>query len=211
MSRREPRRGRLPEAARRILSWAASALRAALSQALPASPTFPGRSIPSGPCSFGPATVRLAACRVHHERQGVTMVVRSRRDGFTLIELLIGLSILTTLGVLFLPAIQSARESSRLATCRNHISQLSKGMLQHEHFQGYFPSAGWSPSWLGVADRTGDSAQPGGWAYDILPYIDETATRNLVAKIPAGGQAAFLVMTVTTLPKILSPRAFLDA
>lgn len=140
------------------------------------------------------------------------MVVRksrggfTRRDGFTLIELLIGLSILTSLGVLFLPAIQSARESSRLATCRNHISQLSKGMIQHEHFQGYFPSAGWSPSWLGVAERTGDSAQPGGWAYDILPYIEETATRNLVSKIPAGGEAAaYGKLAAAPLPMFTCP------
>jgi prepilin-type N-terminal cleavage/methylation domain-containing protein len=133
-------------------------------------------------------------------------VLRHRRGGFTLIELLIGMSILTTLGVLFLPAIQSARESSRLASCRNHISQLSKGMLQHEHFQGYFPSAGWSPSWLGVADRTGDSAQPGGWAYDILPYIDETATRNLVANVPAGGaNAAYGKLAAAPLPMFSCP------
>lgn len=133
-------------------------------------------------------------------------VSRHRRGGFTLIELLIGLSILTTLGMLFLPAIQSARESSRLASCRNHISQLSKGMLQHEHFQGYFPSAGWSPSWLGVADRTGDSAQPGGWAYGILPYIDETATRNLVANVPAGGaNAAYAKLAAAPLPMFSCP------
>jgi prepilin-type N-terminal cleavage/methylation domain-containing protein len=132
--------------------------------------------------------------------------LRRCRAGFTLIELLIGLSILTTLGMLFLPAIQSARESSRLASCRNHISQLSKGMLQHEHFQGYFPSAGWSPSWLGVADRTGDSAQPGGWAYGILPYIDETATRNLVANVPAGGaNAAYAKLAAAPLPMFSCP------
>ncbi len=116
------------------------------------------------------------------------------------------MAILTTLGFLFLPAIQSARESSRLASCRNHISQLSKGMLQHEHSLGYFPSAGWSPSWLGVADRMGDSAQPGGWAYDILPYIEETATRNLVANVPAGGMnAAYGKLAAAPLPMFSCP------
>jgi len=130
----------------------------------------------------------------------------THRGGFTLIELLIGMAILTTLGFMFFPAIQAARESSRLATCRNHISQLSKGMLQHEHFQGYFPSAGWSPSWMGVAERTGDSAQPGGWAYGILPYIEETTTRNLVANVPAGGaNAAYAKLAAASLPLFSCP------
>jgi prepilin-type N-terminal cleavage/methylation domain-containing protein len=130
----------------------------------------------------------------------------THRGGFTLIELLIGMAILTTLGFMFFPAIQAARESSRLASCRNHISQLSKGMLQHEHFLGYFPSAGWSPSWMGVAERTGDAAQPGGWAYDILPYIEETTTRNLVANVPAGGAAAaYGKLAAATLPLFSCP------
>ena len=135
-----------------------------------------------------------------HERQGNAMVLQ-RRSGFTLIELLVGISIFTILGAIMLPAIQSSRESARLTSCRNNISQLSKGMIQHETYYGYFPSGGWSPQWLGVADRPGDSAQPGGWSFGVLPYIEELGARNTVANVPVGGEtAAYTKLVTTSLP-----------
>jgi hypothetical protein len=100
-----------------------------------------------------------------------------------------------------LPAIQSSREAARLTSCRSNISQLSKGMIQHETFHGYFPSGGWSSEWLGVAERTGDSSQPGGWAFGVLPYIEELTARNIVANVPAGGEdAAYAKLVTTSLP-----------
>ena len=135
-----------------------------------------------------------------HERQGNAMVLQ-RRSGFTLVELLIGIAIFTTLGAIMLPAIQSSRESARLTSCRNNISQLSKGMVQHETYYGYFPSGGWSPQWLGVAERSGDSSQPGGWSFGVLPYIEEVGVRNMVANVPAGGEtAAYAKLVTTSLP-----------
>jgi hypothetical protein len=105
-----------------------------------------------------------------------------------------------------LPAIQSARESARLTSCRNNISQLSKGMIAHEAYYGYFPSGGWSPQWLGMGDRSGDSSQPGGWAYGVLPYIEEVGLRNSVANVPAGGMnAAYATLATTSLPTFACP------
>ena len=128
-------------------------------------------------------------------------MVLQRRSGFTLLELLIGLSIITALAAIMLPAIQSSRESARLTACRSNISQLSKGMIEHETFHGYFPSGGWSPEWLGVAERTGDSSQPGGWTFGVLPYIEELSTRNIVANVPASGMnAAYGKLATTSLP-----------
>ena len=75
------------------------------------------------------------------------------------------IAIIGTLAGLLLPAVQSARESSRMTACRNHVGQLAKAMLHHESSQGFFPSGGWGPNWLGVAGRTSDSTQPGGWIY----------------------------------------------
>lgn len=133
-------------------------------------------------------------------------MVLQRRSGFTLIELLIGISIFTILGAIMLPAIQSARESARLTSCRNNISQLSKGMIQHETYYGYFPSGGWSPQWLGVASRSGDSSQPGGWSFGVLPYIEEVSLRNTVANVPAGGEAAaYAKLVSTSLPTFACP------
>ena len=133
-------------------------------------------------------------------------MVLQRRSGFTLIELLVGISIFTILGAIMLPAIQSSRESARLTSCRNNISQLSKGMIQHETYYGYFPSGGWSPQWLGVADRPGDSSQPGGWSFGVLPYIEEVGVRNMVANVPAGGEtAAYTKLVTTSLPGFSCP------
>jgi len=125
-------------------------------------------------------------------------MVSRRRTGFTIVELLIGVSIVAALTAVTLPAIQASREAARLTSCRNNVTQLSKAMVQFEGYYGYFPSGGWSGQWLGVADRPGDSAQPGGWAYSVLPYMEEMATRNIVSNVSPGGAAAAYNKLVTT-------------
>jgi prepilin-type N-terminal cleavage/methylation domain-containing protein len=133
-------------------------------------------------------------------------MVLQRRSAFTLVELLIGVAIISTLGAILLPAIQSAREAARLTSCRSNIAQLSKGMIEHETFHGYFPSGGWSPQWLGMAERSGDSSQPGGWAFGVLPYIEEIGVRNMVANVPAGGaNAAYGDLATASLPMFACP------
>ena len=133
-------------------------------------------------------------------------MVSQRRHGFTIVELLIGVSIVAALTAVTLPAIQASREAARLTTCRNNVTQLSKGLIQYEAYYSYFPSGGWSPQWVGVADRTGDSAQPGGWAFSMLPYIDELPTRNIVANVPASGvSTAYNKLMTTSLPQFSCP------
>jgi type II secretory pathway pseudopilin PulG len=107
-----------------------------------------------------------------------------------LIELLVVIAIAAVLSSLILPAIQAARESARVSHCRSNVSQLSKAMLQHEEKFGFFPTGGWSPLWLGVAERTADSSQPGGWTFGVLPHIEELATRDSVANATAATAAA---------------------
>jgi type II secretory pathway pseudopilin PulG len=101
--------------------------------------------------------------------------------GYTTVELLVSVAIIGMLSGLLLPAVQAARESARLVTCKNHLSQLAKALIRHETSFGHFPSGGWSPTWLGMAERPSDPSQPGGWTFGVLPYAEELPTRDLVA------------------------------
>ena len=63
-----------------------------------------------------------------------------RQRAFTLIELLVVISIIGVLIALLLPAVQSARESSRRAQCINNLKQLGVAV------QSYIASANVLPS-----------------------------------------------------------------
>lgn len=111
-------------------------------------------------------------------------------SGFALIELLVVVSILVVVTGLLLPAVQSARESARMAACRSNLKQLALAMLHHEGTQGVFPSGGWGPNWLPMADRASDSGQPGGWAYSVLPYVERLDVARVIANTSAATSTA---------------------
>lgn len=118
-------------------------------------------------------------------RRQLTTDHRPLTTAFTLVELLVVISIIGVLMSLLLPAVQSARESGRRTVCLNQIKQLALASLSHEERMKYLPCGGWGPLWVGDPDRgngTGTAAnpgQPGGWIYNILPYIEATQTHDL--------------------------------
>lgn len=121
-------------------------------------------------------------------RQGIRKEVSSHgmdchstRAGFSLVEMLVVMTIIAGLAALLLPAVQNARETARQASCRHNLARLAEAMIRHESILGHYPSAGWSPEWLGVAARSSDASQPGGWAYNTLSYIDARRVRDISA------------------------------
>lgn len=113
------------------------------------------------------------------------------RWAFTLVELLVVIAIIGVLVALLLPAVQAARESARRAQCKNNLKQIGLGFMMHEDTQGFLPSGGWSAWVVGDPERGFGKGQPGGWAYQILPYVEQKAVYDL----PADGDADRITTT----------------
>jgi prepilin-type N-terminal cleavage/methylation domain-containing protein len=139
---------------------------------------------------------------------------RKSERGFTLVELLVVIAIIGVLIGLLLPAVQMAREAARRSTCKNNLSQIGKAVLQHVEAQRCFPTGGWGWRWAGDPDRGFTKRQPGGWCYNILPYIEQTnlheAGKGLpsAAKSAAGAQAAATAVAIFNCPSRRQPGRF---
>ena len=131
---------------------------------------------------------------------------RRRTFGFTLVELLVVITIIGILIGLLLPAVQSAREAARRLQCSNHLKQLGLACLQHESIHGHFPSNGWGYQWTGDPDRGFGWKQPGGWIYNVLPFIEQQALHDLqLGKTGDARAEAASQMISTPLPIMNCP------
>jgi prepilin-type N-terminal cleavage/methylation domain-containing protein/prepilin-type processing-associated H-X9-DG protein len=113
------------------------------------------------------------------EAEAVNQSRRTLRIGFTLVELLVVIAIIGILVALLLPAIQAAREAARRSECVNHLKQVGIGFLNHESTHRFLPCSGWNAFYLGDPLMGFGREQPGGWMYQILPYIEEKAVFDL--------------------------------
>jgi hypothetical protein len=123
------------------------------------------------------------------------------------------LVVITIIGILIallLPAVQAAREAARMTQCQNNLKQLALGCLNHEQVQGVLPHGGWHWGWCGDPDRGFDKKQPGGWLFNILPYMEQQSLHDLGIGGSLAGrtQTSMTPLTVLNCPTRRSSTPF---
>ena len=123
-----------------------------------------------------------------------------RRTAFTLVELLVVIAIIAILIGLLLPAVQKVRESAARTKCANNLKQMGIACHLNVDSYGFLPSAGWGWSWLGSPRLGSGPGQPGGWIYQILPYMEQHDLYEL-----SGSASTAVNMVLTPLPMFNCP------
>jgi len=115
--------------------------------------------------------------------------IKSRLGGFTLIELLVVVAIIAVLVALLLPALNQARNITKLITCQSNLRQLGLGYAQYvEDNRGHLPITPLYPdppgnffySNVNTIGWYSFGVWTNGWVYRINPYVGKYDLNGLV-------------------------------
>ncbi len=130
------------------------------------------------------------------------------RRAFTLIELFVVIAIIGVLIALLLPAVQKVREAANRIRCSNNLKQMALAFHMFHDSYRFFPTAGDGVD--PVRAVSGSSPAQGadqtwGWAYQILPYLEQ---ENLWRQ-PDDAAVKAVAVPLYTCPSRRGPTVFM--
>ncbi|MFO0886515.1 MAG: DUF1559 domain-containing protein, partial [Pirellulales bacterium] len=127
------------------------------------------------------------------------------RKGFTLVELLVVIAIIGVLVALLLPAIQTAREAARRASCSNNLRQVGLALQNYHDTFKTFPPSGF----YGRPNSSGGNPQLAyhhTWVTAILPFLEQKPLYDAINfNLPAFNQTVAINGVNTPLQSVEVP------
>jgi len=94
--------------------------------------------------------------------------------------------------------VQAARESARRTKCQNQLRQCALAFHLHHDVHAHLPTGGWGWDWVGDPDGGFDERQPGGWVFNILPFVEQVALHDQSLKLTGAAKLDSQQRVITT-------------